>query len=98
MPLVHQVFQPLVENDIAPPARAELSTMCKRQPSQFRVPVITTEAHGFSEMAVEVGANLHVGICNADALFLEKIRQGQGDRVPAAIENFQVQIAISRNA
>ena len=54
MSLLREVFKPLVENNVAPPARIEFATILADQPPQFGVPVIPRQAHRLGQAAVMV--------------------------------------------
>jgi hypothetical protein len=96
--LIHEVLKPLVKDDIASPAAVQLGAMDSAQSSQFRMPVLARESHGFCQLTVEIHANFHIRIGNAPAVLKEKIGQRQSDGVTTALKYLDVQITISCNA
>lgn len=94
MSLVTKEFQPLVEDDISPPALVQFMTMSPAQSAQFNMSVIAAETHRFGQLAIKIDANLHIGIGDSDSVFEEKVRQRQGDGISASFQDLEMQVAV----
>ena len=95
MTLVHQVLEPLIEHHVAAPALVKLMAMSADQAPKSRMTMLTFQLHGLGKLPVEVNPDSQVGIGNANAVFVEEVGQRQGDRIPAALDDLEVQISIS---
>jgi hypothetical protein len=72
--LVHQVFEPLVEDDIATPAGIKFRTMQSRQAPECCMTVLTGKFHSFRQLPIEISTNFHIRVSYADTVLIEEIR------------------------
>lgn len=95
--MVHQVIQPLVEHTVPLPALVEFISVNSPKTPKFRVTMIATQSHGFGQLAIQVDPYSDVRIGNSLSLLDEKVRQRKRNRVPASLEDLEVQVTVTRN-
>ena len=97
VPLVGQVFEPLVQNHVAAPASIEFAAVLPDKPTQFGVLMVSTETHCFGEPPVKVRPHFHVGISDAPVIRIEPVGQRHRYRITATLEEFDKQFTVARN-
>lgn len=97
MPLIHQVVQPFVQQDIPAPSGIQLMAVRPAQSFELDVTMITRKPHGLGQLPIQVEAYLDIGIRNADIVFAEEIGKRHRDCVSASLKDLDMQVTISRN-
>ena len=75
MPLVEQVVEPFVQNDVAMPAQAYFRAMHFRQAPKLIVSVNSAKTHSLCQLSVKVCPDLQIRIRYSRLFSSKKVRQ-----------------------
>jgi hypothetical protein len=97
VPLVRQVLEPLVENDIPFPSCIERAIIGTTKSTQFGVAVLAAQTQNLCQPPVKVRANLHIRVSQATLVGFEMVCQGQCYCVPGAFKHIDEQFTVARD-
>jgi hypothetical protein len=98
MSLIREVFQPFIEDNIAPPAPVQFFTMLERKSSQGLVSLLLTYCQNLGLLSVKIDSHRHVRIEEHSRIGVQVIRQRQCNGVATRFYDLDIQVTFASNA